>query len=293
MQLTEQLKLLPQQQDSENHLFVLDDYKVMELKGHNIATFLQGQLTADVENMEDDSALLTAHCNPKGRVITLFILLKQEDHFYIAVTSNMYQITHDSLNKYAQFSKITLSNIDTSHSLVGSNVDFLTANEWHGGRSIAVTENETILNALKKETDWRLNDKDDWHQLDIQAGLPRIYPDTTEKYIAQRLNLQKIPKALSTKKGCYVGQEIIARIHFLGQLKHEMVYGECALYPSIKVNDSLLSNDDKKVGDIIDVYHDDNTGKTQFLAIITSEDKNLPLKINNHSVEITSISYHE
>ncbi len=92
----------------------------------------------------------------------------------------------------------------------------------------------------------------------ILNGIPIIYPETSEQIIAQRLNLHLIEGAISFKKGCYLGQEIIARLHFKGTLKHHMILGEIPSHTLLKRGDAIFDNQRNNVGMIIDFFIDNN-----------------------------------
>jgi folate-binding protein YgfZ len=293
MSLTEKLNALQQIPDTAKVIYPLEDFSILKLAGDNVSTFLQGQLTVDVEKMEDNSALLAAHCNPKGRVITLCTLFKIQATFYIVTPTEMLAITQTAFNKYAPFSKVTLTECDDSLCLIGSNTPLTEKHtiNWYGHRYIHLMSQDELLAQLTEQQDWKCGTAENWHQQDIQFGLPRIHPQTSEHFIVQRLNLQKIPHAVSMKKGCYVGQEIIARIHFLGQLKHEMIHGECPLDDNITPGDSITLSTGDNIGELVDVIHDSTQQISIFLAIIKQTHINDKLMIQDHSFQAKHIDY--
>jgi len=226
------------QQTEQEQCYLLDDFCIIKLEGEQVATFLQGQFSANIPSMAENQAILSAHCSPKGRVITVCIIIKYGNQFYLCTTTDMRDITLSALNKYAPFSKVTLT--ETSElALIGSNQHSINQHflPWYGDRSIALLPRtdrllcQTLSSALA------------WHHLDMLCNVPRLSPQVSDRFIAQRLNLHLIPHAISFEKGCYVGQEIIARIHFLGQLKHKMVLGQTSGKPIVSY-DSLIQAPD-------------------------------------------------
>lgn len=115
-----------------------------------------------------------------------------------------------------------------------------------------------------------ISDADGPPSSNILNGIPTIYPETSEKIIPQRLNLHLIPGAMSFKKGCYLGQEIIARLHFKGQLKHHMYLGEL-LERSIIHGAEIINTEQKTTGIVIDFFTENH--KTTFLFVNEIENK--------------------
>lgn len=108
------------------------------------------------------------------------------------------------------------------------------------------------------------------HQQDIRNGIPMIYPETSEKIIAQRLNLHLLPGTVSFKKGCYLGQEVLARLHFKGQLKHHLYLGEATI-DEINYGAAIHDEQQKVTGTVIDFFIEHN--KMLFLFVNAVENK--------------------
>lgn len=149
--------------------------KIIVVSGPDAEKFLQGQLTCDVRQVTAEPSL-AAHCNAKGRVMSLFRIQRKDDTFQLLVPEDMVESTYTQLKKYAVFSKVKL--------------DIL---------------NDEIVDPA-------------WHLRDIKAGIPRLYPQTIGEFLPHDINLVKLG-AVSFAKGCYTGQEIIARMQNRGKLK--------------------------------------------------------------------------
>jgi len=153
---------------------------ILQVSGSDAKKFLQGQLTYDIEKVSSQPAL-AAHCNPQGRIISLFYLLQEENIYYLVLPETMLLIAQNFLKKFAVFFKVELS---------------------------VATINEKYLSLIP------------WQQR-IQHNIPMIYPETSAKFLPHEINLQHL-NALSFDKGCYTGQEIIARMHYRGKLKNHL-----------------------------------------------------------------------
>ena len=211
---------------------------LLECSGIGAKAFLQGQLTCNVNDLKENQPQLTACCNLQGRVIfTTYVTMKNEQSFLLQIPKSMQNIVVSHLEKYAKFSKCTLRYVEH----VGAS----------GGSPSSQNQN-------------------------IQNGIPTIYPETSEQIIAQRLNLHVIEGAISFKKGCYLGQEIVSRLHFKGTLKHHMILGEIPDGTSIKHGDDILDDKENSVGMVIDFYVDQD--KIRLLFVNSIENKNPHLK---------------
>ncbi len=154
------------------------------IEGIAAAKFLQGQLTCNIEEVTLTDSRLGAHCNPQGRIISLFRLFLHENKYYLLMPVSMLQIAITALQKYAVFFKVTLSDAST----------------------------DAYLNTISDGHE---------HKNNIEAGVPTIYPQTSGKFLPHEINLQYL-NGISFDKGCYTGQEIIARMHYRGQIKKHM-----------------------------------------------------------------------
>lgn len=146
---------------------------VLKIKGLDAKRFLQGQLTCHMDQIAADKNHLAAHCNPQGRVVSLFYITAQADGYGLMMPERMLAIAMAGLKKYAVFFKVTME-IDSS----------------------------TI-------------------EVDVPANEPVIYPETSGLFTPHEINLDQL-NAISFDKGCYTGQEIIARMHYRGKLKKRM-----------------------------------------------------------------------
>ncbi len=157
------------------------------VSGTDAKKLLQGQLTCDVNEITETHSSLAALCNPQGRVISLFQLFLFQENYYLQMPREMVAITSNILKKYAVFYKVKL----------------------HDASDEAIPPFNTEKNLSE------------WKRKNIEAGIPAIYPDTSEKFLPHEINLHLL-NAISFNKGCYTGQEIIARMQHRGRLKKEM-----------------------------------------------------------------------
>lgn len=228
-------------------------YGFIKVSGSDAKTFLQGQLSCDVEKIDDQHTSLGVACGPKGRIQSLFRLIKIEHDYFLRVPKAICEHTLAHLQKYAIFSKVNLSlcqneifiygaiNQEASDALL-SLTPFNHAVEWytHAPCHTATTEIS------------------DWRKEQLEEGIPEIYPETLGQFTPHNLNLQCIEETLSFHKGCYTGQEIIARMHYRGQLKQHMYAATATHAMPIKAYTPILTTENKCVGHVVDSVISDN-----------------------------------
>lgn len=232
-------------------LALLGHERIMAVSGPDSAKFLQGQLTCDVTRLPLPGSVLGARCNPKGRMQSSFRLLRHNDSDYLLAMAEALiapQIT--DLAKYAAFFKTKITDASDSWVRLGlhgenapallaeldlpvpgspdaveqlDGIDGIKAVRLPGSNSFelwlpAETALPVIERLLVTATAIPLND---WQLLQIRSGIGQVFAETREAFIPQMLNLQ-VFDAVSFKKGCYTGQEIVARMKYLGKLKKRM-----------------------------------------------------------------------
>jgi folate-binding protein YgfZ len=241
----------------------LSDRGLIAVHGTDAVSFLQGQLTCDVRQATLDHSLLGAFCSPKGRALASFRLFQRGDELYLELPRELVELTLNRLRKYVLRAQVTLE--DASDRLIHCGVagphaeDLL--NERFGalpetvngvihatGEGSAITairlpgtltrfelhgmlpDMQQLWKSLKNDVTF--TGREPWRLLDILAGIPTIYPETVEAFTPQMINLDLL-EGISFQKGCYTGQEVVARTHYLGKLKRRMILArvECAHSP--------------------------------------------------------------
>ncbi|MBN2976847.1 YgfZ/GcvT domain-containing protein [Pseudomonas lactucae] len=217
---------------------------VLAVRGADAAKFLQGQLTCNLNYLSDTQASLGARCTQKGRMQSSFRIVLQGDGVLLAMASELLDPQLADLKKYAVFSKSKLTDESAAwvrfgvangdHLLTGlglglpaetdsvARAEHLIAIRVSPGRAelwVPAESADTVRSQLAAHLDEApLND---WLLGQIRAGIGQVMPQTRELFIPQMLNLQAVG-GVSFKKGCYTGQEIVARMQYLGKLKRRL-----------------------------------------------------------------------
>ncbi len=217
---------------------------LLAVRGVDAAKFLQGQLTCNLNYLNQATCSLGARCTPKGRMISSFRILTEGDGFLLALSADLLDAQLADLKKYAVFSKSSLSDESANWVRFGlSQGDgALLALGLDLPRSADAVAREGALIALRladgRAELWapaaeaatleaRLAAQlpkvalDAWLLAQVRAGIGQVFGPTRELFIPQMINLQALG-GVSFKKGCYTGQEIVARMQYLGKLKRRL-----------------------------------------------------------------------
>jgi len=230
-------------------LMTLDDWALATLTGADSEKYLQGQVTADVAALTEHLHLLAAHCDAKGKMWSNLRLFRRDGGFALIERRSIRDAQLTELKKYAVFSKVTIAP-DDEHVLLGvagfqaraalANVfttlpdaekqvvqEGATSILWFAHpaeRFLLVTDVATAeLISEKLRGEAQLNNSQQWLALNIEAGLPVIDAANSAQFIPQATNLQALG-GISFKKGCYTGQEMVARAKFRGANKRALWY---------------------------------------------------------------------
>jgi tRNA-modifying protein YgfZ len=227
---------------SESAFFcVLNHEGVLAVRGSDAGKFLQGQLTCNLNYLSSTASSLGARCTPKGRMQSSFRILGQADGYLLALAAELLEPQLADLKKYAVFSKATLTDESSRWVRLGLNhaEDALKAMGMHvpteanevlgQGEALLVrvspgrleawlpAEQAEAFQASLGRTLARAS-LDEWLLGQVRAGIGQVFGPTRELFIPQMINLQAVG-GVSFKKGCYTGQEIVARMQYLGKLK--------------------------------------------------------------------------
>ena len=243
-------------------------------------TFLHNQLTCDVAALEPGHSTYGGYCTPKGRVLSTFLLWRTGDEFFMQLPSPLREPIQKQLSKFILRAKVKVSDASSDWTQIGvAGKDSATlVQRVASGETVIKLLGErykitalrekarAILTALASATEKVTTEYWDW--LDIRAGVPVILPATQEAFVPQMLNLDLIG-GVSLTKGCYPGQEIVARMHYRGTLKQRMYLANIAGSDLPQPGDKLYSPDfgEQACGTIVNAARSPEGG-SDLLAVI-------------------------
>ncbi|WP_025674787.1 tRNA-modifying protein YgfZ [Salinivibrio socompensis] len=230
----------PGDQTPELAIVALDNWALTKVSGDDTKSYLQGQLTCDIEHLGADQSTLAAHCDPKGKVWSVLRFFHFQDGLAMVQPASIEATQLQEVKKYAIFSKIAFDKVDcVLLGVVGAQADQWVADHFGSqgnvrqgkpGTAVMIEPHRWLL-AIAPDAATTLVDqahsfatllsREYWDQYEIDAALPRIEAATSGEFIPQSLNLQAL-NAISFTKGCYTGQETVARAKYRGINKRAM-----------------------------------------------------------------------
>ncbi len=232
-----------------DHIIVnLTDTSLVKIEGADAQTFLHNQFTNDLRLVDEQTSQLSSYCSPKGRILALFRIFKHDNAYYMLMPNTIVEPTIKRLRMFVLMSKVIFTDISNEVGHLGYSgpesdthlkalmddipgaIDrvchhngvtiirlpgSLPRFELFGSKERLATLHQALsVHAIAANYN-------QWQLLNIHAAIPTIYPENIEAFVPQMVNLQAI-NALNFKKGCYPGQEIVARMQYLGKLKRRM-----------------------------------------------------------------------
>jgi folate-binding protein YgfZ len=201
----------------------------IQLSGPDSRTFLQGQVTCDMEQLTAEHSICGAQCTPKGRIIFLFkASCDSQDNIVLETHSSITDIAIASLKKYAVFFKTEITDISGQ------------------------IDRQPITDLQR-----------------LRTGAADITADTSDLFIPQMINLDALAY-ISFKKGCYTGQEIVARAHYRGAVKRRMHHLQIAASETPKPGSEISSAEGRAIGNIASAARVDNN-TVELLAVLADK----------------------
>lgn len=237
--------------------FRLPSLAGLRIAGADASSFAHAQFTSAFSDPEPGIWRLTAWCNPKGRVLAVILARTDENRVDLVVPAVQLAEFARNLKLYAIGRKLTF---EETRVVSGSF-------RAEPGPNGLVVDPQRRLDLDRADNEACEQDIQRWRLCDLRSGIAWLKPQTSARFLPQSLGLEE-RGGLSYRKGCYPGQEIIARVHYLGKAKERL---SAFRHPhSVKAQaDSLVDDDGKTVGHVLDTVSDH--GSTAGLAVIASE----------------------
>ena len=239
-------------QANENFICNADQLGLILVSGEDAKDFLQNQLSHDIELIDESRFQLSSYSTPKGRMLGVFRVIQISNGYILLTARSMVAALLERLYHYIVQARVTLADAGNHFArfALQTNLDAVSAHPLLASEAGAVLQNDSVVSlqlspldgqrrylvlclsadeaiALWQEFAEHLQAADfsAWRLAEIKAGIPSIYPNTAEEFVLQMANLNALD-GVSFKKGCYPGQEIVARMQYLGKLKRRMYLAE-------------------------------------------------------------------
>jgi folate-binding protein YgfZ len=292
----------------ENKFIVLNKTSTIKVEGDDRVQFLQGQLTQDINLISQNKALYAGFCNPKGRVLAFMLCYLNHESIHIQIDSSVQEFILQKLRMYILRSKVSLNLVNETFTCIGfvgskallakkiqppkNYLDIIQSDGIMIMRLGIDDDRYQLMGETSKINDFmKLNFSeyssmsfDDWNNLNILDGIPEIYPTTQEAFIPQSLNMDLI-EGINFKKGCYTGQEIVARTHYLGRVKRRMYRAFIKSQVDLNPGDQILNKNGEEIGQLVRSAKQ-NGDKTNMLIELRVDQAHNALFIKSNLIEV-------
>ncbi len=296
----------------DTYIIELTNFSAISLQGEDQSKYLQGQVTCDVTNSSAESLLVGAHCDAKGKVFSVFRLINRLSAHLLVQPKDSISHSLKELKKFGVFAKVSIEEVENLNfiALVGEQANILLQQKFSQvpdslspviqvgsstlvylagsvPRYIVIDENKaikTLMTALALP----VYSQEVWDLLEITHGFPILPADNNASYVPQMLNLQAI-NGISFTKGCYLGQETVARMQYLGKNKRALFTLQAQLDKSLQADDILekqLGDNWRKAGDILASYQASD-GSCLIQAVLNNDGEQPNMRIASQNANIT------
>ena len=255
----------------------LNHLGLIECAGEDAKAFLHNQLTSDINHLAPGTAQPSAWCTAKGRMQASFLLFRNDADYRAILSSDLLPGIRNDLQKYVMRSRVRIADLSSTQVILGLSgpqaetalknaslpvpADLLTTADFPQGTVIRLdaTRFVVVVSSEKATEYWkslcsvaRPVGTPIWFWLDIQAGIPLITKATKEAFVPQMVNFDKIG-GVSFHKGCYPGQEVVARTQYLGKVKRHLyrIHAETAFNAGTTIYS--LENPENSFGMVVTV----------------------------------------
>jgi folate-binding protein YgfZ len=270
-----------------NFLCAADELGLILVNGADARDFLQGQLSNDIDFIDESRFQLSSYSTPKGRLVGIFRIIQVSNGYILVTTRSMVLPLLERLYHYIVRAEVTLADASDyfARFLMQTDKAELLEHALLPQEAGAVQQNDSVI-SLQLEplgeqrrflllclsadeaielwngfaSELQVARFAAWRLSEIKSGIPSIYPDTSEEFVLQMANLGFLD-AVSFKKGCYPGQEIVARMHYLGKLKRRMFLARLDTDELPVAGDELVSEGKSEAdgsGKVVDAEFDEN-----------------------------------
>jgi tRNA-modifying protein YgfZ len=262
---------------ASGQLFDLSSNGLIAVNGDDALTFLQGQFTNDIKLVQE-AAQFTGYCTAKGRLLALFYAFSINEIIYLQCPRTLIPELVKRLRMFVMRSKVVVEDVSEQFVILGlasadsaAHIQHLPLHAHQSsqtpfGTLIRLPDShgkqraQLIIAIAQAEQAWTTlaatfnpADSQQWDALEIQAGIPQVYKATQEQFVPQMVNLDAL-NGINFKKGCYTGQEIVARTHYLGKVKRRTLL---AILPDTEtapqVGDPVLDAKQQEAGQLVRV----------------------------------------
>ena len=252
----------------------LKNRALLKLSGSENEAFLQAQLSNDISKLDNSSVQLNAYCQHQGKILALFWVIRAGDDFLLSFPIDLLDSIKTRLQMYVLMADVKITDVTEQYLQIGligkSQKDSFTINE----------QLSLIIADPKNLSKFELTSQDYWDKACVDLLLPEVSIASTETYIPQMLNLDINEVGVSFSKGCFPGQEVVARLHYLGKVKRRLFAFKSD--SPLSIGDTLYCSESKSAKASGSVVSQVKFGADFYcLATLEVENKDNKITINN------------
>lgn len=290
---------------------------LMSATGADASTFLQGQLSNDINQVSSTRAQISSYSSPKGRAYTTFQIMQRQEVYYLALSSDVLEAVLKRLRMFVMRSKVSLE--DARESLVHfgyadpqgeQRLKAALGNVPEQPLDVVQAGNLTIVRQAASVPRFEIyGELDDarqlwnrlsvhaatvgsaaWDYFDIEAGIPKVTAASMEAWVPQMINLHLID-GISFKKGCFPGQEIVARLKYLGKNKRQMYRVAIEDVHQPAVGAKIQDVNGEEVGEILNSVLSPSGDHIEALAVLKIASAEQALTLGGAKVRLLALPY--
>jgi len=232
----------------------LTHLSAIRFSGSDAGNFLHGQLSADVLGLDNGDSTFACYCEPKGRVLALMMVHRADQDYYVIMSADLTASVSQRLRLYVMRSNVTIEVLN-DHAVSGLYADETPQPDSNSICAIQLAGSSQWLSVTPRDSavDTNAAAQADWKHSELQLGITWLNPATSGQFLPQWLGFEALG-AVNYRKGCYPGQEIVARTHYLGKVKRHprLLNSKLAADPSPMDKIRLISDGQAHDGVIAD-----------------------------------------
>ena len=195
---------------------LLKNRALLKISGTDSEEYLQSQLSNDINKLNHNSIQINAYCQHQGKIIALFWVMRFGDDFLLSFPQDLLEVVISRLQMFVIMSDVIIDDISQDYSQIGL-VDEKQPNTYSVNDSLLL-----LIDKVAGKANFKTEEITEWTSASIKSFLPEVFLATSEKFVPQMLNLDINEIGVSFSKGCYPGQEVVARLHYLGSAKRRL-----------------------------------------------------------------------
>ncbi|MDC0963984.1 folate-binding protein YgfZ [Candidatus Pseudothioglobus singularis] len=195
---------------------LLKNRSLLKISGKDAEEFIQNQFTNDIGKLDNKKVQINAYCQHQGKIIALFWVIRMDESFLLSFPIDLLERIESRLKMFVIMSDVIIENVSSLFSQIG----LINESSLNGFR---INDNLALLieDSINHNAELPQNEIA-WNKACFDSCLPEVYIKTSEKLVPQMLNLDINELGVSFSKGCYPGQEVVARLHYLGSAKRRL-----------------------------------------------------------------------